>query len=379
MILTIILLCLMPQIGLTYSSGVIEESFVMSAEVTFLPPGSGNLVHEPIDIINIVNDQIVIEASIDGYSGYTNLILWYRISGQSSYIQIPFNPVPQQGVMDYSGEAIIPTEDVTTAGVEYFITAAGPTVTAYTEFSINNPHQIKYVEEETLVYGPGNKTITLQDGNIYDGESEVTIHGYTVGGSVSFKQLLNLNDLPKNNNYYVLYNTAVAAYQLEPSTASIKDNTKLTLLYMDINRDGSEDLSSHDEKKLRLFWFDGFDWRYMGGKVNPSKNVVSSSIFTFGVFGLFPISALPPKAHKPLEKFVTPNGDGINDYLIFNGLSGDFSIKIVDIKGNLIRQIDDKPYWDGKDKKGKDVSGGVYFYQLKLDKEIIKGTIIIAR
>ena len=87
---------------------------------------------------------------------------------------------------------------------------------------------------------------------------------------------------------------------------------------------------------------------------------------------------------KPEEKIFTPNGDGINDLLIFHGLSGKlqqggFEIKIIDVRGRLIRLITDVEYWDGKDEEGKYVKTGAYLYQYKYDNNFITGIAIIAR
>lgn len=87
---------------------------------------------------------------------------------------------------------------------------------------------------------------------------------------------------------------------------------------------------------------------------------------------------------KPDEKIFTPNNDGINDKVVFHGLSrkllaGDFAINIFDVRGRLIRSIKDVEYWDGKDSQGKIVRTGVYLYQYPYDNKVITGIIIVAR
>lgn len=87
---------------------------------------------------------------------------------------------------------------------------------------------------------------------------------------------------------------------------------------------------------------------------------------------------------KPEEKIFTPNGDGINDLLVFHGLSeklssSAFQIKIFDVRGRLIRAIDDVEYWDGKDSEGEYVRTGVYLYQYIYENKYITGVAVIAR
>jgi len=359
----------------------VYTNVIFTAEVTVQTsqPFSADFVHEPLTMINIVQDQIVISANLPGESFFTNFSLYYRQSGSVTYTRVDFSPLITAGIFNYSGRAIIPANEVTSAGIEYYLSAHGPAITPYSFRNSGSPQVISYINKATLIYSKDNNVITLKDGNIYDGEAKLTVNGYTESGEISFQQVINVNDLPGNFNPNVLSSTPVAAYQVEPLSSYLKDPSELTLLYIDINQDGKDDGTGDDEELLKLFWFDGFDWRYMGGTVDSAGNIVTSSIFTFGIFALFPASGIQETAYKPLEKIITPNSDGINDYLIFSGLSGEFEIKIVDIRGGLVRIIKDRPYWDGKDSNGNDVPGGVYFYQLKVNGKVIKGVFVNAR
>lgn len=72
----------------------------------------------------------------------------------------------------------------------------------------------------------------------------------------------------------------------------------------------------------------------------------------------------------------TPNGDGINDELIFPQLTNEFvhqwpnnELIVFNRWGSIVYQA--KPYlndWDGRNyKNGKALPGGTYFYLLRLD------------
>jgi len=82
---------------------------------------------------------------------------------------------------------------------------------------------------------------------------------------------------------------------------------------------------------------------------------------------------------KPDQKIVTPNGDGVNDKLLFLGLKENFEISIYSLKGVLIKKITDENYWDGKDKDGDAVESGPYIYQAKYGGDMISGTVLIVK
>lgn len=88
---------------------------------------------------------------------------------------------------------------------------------------------------------------------------------------------------------------------------------------------------------------------------------------------------------KPKEKIFTPNGDGINDFLVFHGLSDllnnkdEFYIKIMDTRGRIVKTLREYEYWDGKDGDGHYVESGAYIYQYKYGDEYVTGVVIIAK
>ncbi|OGS18070.1 MAG: hypothetical protein A3J83_06440 [Elusimicrobia bacterium RIFOXYA2_FULL_40_6] len=82
----------------------------------------------------------------------------------------------------------------------------------------------------------------------------------------------------------------------------------------------------------------------------------------------------------------TPNGDGINDKINFyfiNPKNEEIQIRILNLKGMLIRNItvnlNEMPYWDGKDNDGQLSEGGIYIFQLKSGSKTLKGSIVLAK
>jgi gliding motility-associated-like protein len=90
-------------------------------------------------------------------------------------------------------------------------------------------------------------------------------------------------------------------------------------------------------------------------------------------------------------KVITPNNDGVNDFIclkIPNPYFADIEGKIFDFWGGLIRELTpdenkESFRWEGKDSGGNLVLSGIYFYQIICyepgGKKIYSGTIIVAR
>lgn len=74
----------------------------------------------------------------------------------------------------------------------------------------------------------------------------------------------------------------------------------------------------------------------------------------------------------------SPNGDGINDNVVFQTTGK--AVSIYNKHGNLVRKIEgDLLIWDGKDGKGNQLASGVYLFQITEDNKVNTGTIIIVR
>ena len=97
-----------------------------------------------------------------------------------------------------------------------------------------------------------------------------------------------------------------------------------------------------------------------------------------------PVTEDPDK----LQNAITPNGDGMNETLIFDVLQDgkDFpnnEIIIFNRWGDIVYQA--SPYvnnWDGKNQSGQDLPDGTYYYILRLDigeGEILKGDVTILK
>ncbi len=347
----------------------------------FVRTKAGGFQHSPISKINILHDQIVLKINLTGTSKYTNVVLYYRKTGKADFLRISFMPKIKTNINSYEGIAIIPADEVTSEGIEYYIESesASSAVEKWSFKTSSAPQKIVYNEKERLVYNKNNNSIVLSDGNIYDGECKLKINNYEKDGNITFYQLNDVEKLPDNNSKNVISKKPVIAYKIEPAYKVLSQASKLTLLYFDINQDGREDISAKSEALLKIYWYDGFDWRFLGGDVDSVNNIISLNLYNFGILGVFPVYSTDIEDFRPKEHILTLDNNGQNDFLIFSGLSGEYEIKIIDISGRLIKLITDRPYWDGKDMNSNYVASGVYMYQLKVKDKIIKGIFVIAK
>ena len=168
-------------------------------------------------------------------------------------------------------------------------------------------------------------------------------------------------------------------FQLGPNDLSFIRPVSLLIPYRDDTDDGKEDGTNATETDLRLFWFDGFDWRYVGGTVAPATNQVRASVTRLGQFALFPSG--PPTADdvRPKERILTSTPG--HDVLLFsaNVADGPFDIEIFDVRGASIRKIHNSNEWDGRDESGNRVESGTYVYRFEGQGLTLSGMIAVAR
>lgn len=325
------------------------------------------ITHTPLSEINILGDKLFIRAGVDDYDAITNMILYYHKPGDTNYQPVDFN------LSKSIPEAEIPPHYVTLNGIEYYIKVETTKGTDVYFKSASNPVKLKVSQTKTTTIGAAGGTIKLIDGNHYDGAVELNVPEGALGGNVEIKAI-QIYPLVQQE-----HKDCTAVYDIHPHNLTFLKYCDLTLLYFDLNNDGKVDGTDTDEKKLKICWWDGFDWRYLGGKVDPEKNTVTVKVYNLNTFGIISSDKIKFD-YRPKEKIITPNGDLINDNLFFEGLSDkNFEIKIFNSKGSLKRTITDIPYWDGKDNHGRYLPIGLYFYQIKVDNKVISGVFAIAR
>lgn len=143
-------------------------------------------------------------------------------------------------------------------------------------------------------------------------------------------------------------------------------------------------------KDMGMYWFNGGEFKKMYGKVDSAARTVTVDSPNLGVYQ---IRALLRAAGAVFDlsnvsnRAITPNGDGLNDRVIFTYDPGPNNAavtgRIYDLMGGLIADmsaglVPNTLVWDGRS-NGRAVSGGVYIYKIAGDGKIYTGTVVIAR
>jgi len=220
------------------------------------------------------------------------------------------------------------------------------------------------------IIGPGGGTIAIGPGAILD---------IPAGALGTTLRIYHYNQNPEELQYRfggLNGMNILLAFHLYPENLEFKKPATLTLSYQWIASMGSK-----NENNLKIAWHDRYEWRIVGGEVDKDDKTISTKITHLGYYGLFSVRPTA-SLYRSKERILTPAWkDGKNDKAIFDGLNDiSTTIKIYDVTGKRVREIEDLPYeWDGKDDDGDIVESGVYIYQFKVNGEIISGTIAIAK
>jgi hypothetical protein len=367
------------------------SKFVVSASVTpLLPqkpaailyygvPGSLNFASIPVQLNDMAFNTLM------WTSAFGQQLIQPNLAANSANGYFPNDIVLTVAMFGYNtqknsdisinGQVVIPRKNVDIPGVTYYIDgfdSAG-------QQRRSGPYFIPITLSITQKVTPVGGNIVFPDANPNDGEIGMLFE------SGSFDRDTDITVNMETNIFGIQENAALPAfvYNLEPKGLILSKPFQLSLLYPDNDSNpGIVDGTDIAEQHLKIFWFDGYEWRPVGGIVDPSKNLVTVSAGHFGKFAIMPAAALGKNAYRPKERIITPAlQDGFNDFAQFDNLGGyNVAIHIFDITGHNIRTINGAPHiWDGRDDDGDIVESGVYVYQFKVDGTLISGTIAVAK
>lgn len=180
----------------------------------------------------------------------------------------------------------------------------------------------------------------------------------------------------------------ISAYRFSPPGIALKKPVSISLPYFDEDEDGIVDEMNCKVENLKIYNWDGFEWRLLNCSINKEAKSVSAAVSHFSIYALFSSTTVFTTAMlKPYQKIITPASiDGKNDYLVFPGLQGlqrDFNIQIFDVTGIKVRTLVNIDIWDGKDEAGNIAESGTYIYHYKVpingEDKLITGVVIIAK
>ena len=338
--------------------------------------------HTPIKKIGIIGNKIVFNAII---SNATNSTLDYSIEGSTGSVEGV--PVGNTDTYTYT----LSGQKVTKPGKIYYrIEAKNPEKTVW--WPGESEWQTIDVNQTTIAtVGPKGGKVILPDENPDDGEVMVDISegALSKNTKITIEQITDLSRIPgysEGGDW-----KPVAVYNFIQEGTRFKKLVTMNLLYFDLDSNGKpEDWKGEEkdfeENQVACYWWDGFNWRPAGGKIDRERNVATLNVSHFSYYGLFKVRPMGFSEYRPKERIITPAcADGKNDVAYFSGLTGQVAtVRIYDITGKKIRTIDEEPYeWDGTDDDGNIVESGVYIYQFKADvegkKRMVSGTIAVAK
>ncbi|MFA5858228.1 MAG: amidase domain-containing protein [Elusimicrobiota bacterium] len=289
-------------------------------------------------------------------------------------------------------EAIIKGVDITpgTQSIDYRV-RLGNTSGQQLLLSTSSIAVVSVLEKTVPVSGG---IVCVSDGDDKDGNTKVIVPANVlkipVTISVAAKNVANTRDVPKAVGFPYLSSGQISpyvAYDLGPDGQLFDSPVELTFIYHSIP-------SGVNEDTLRVFWYDGFEWRYIGGMVNKEDKTVSVKVNHFSLFGIFSVNDTgavnTAETFRPKERIITPDNDGKNDRAYFSGLSQavksaqgavstDEIVVIYNIKGQKVRNMVSTEVWDGTDDEGSPVENGVYVYRYLYNEKIVTGTIVVAK
>lgn len=234
-------------------------------------------------------------------------------------------------------------------------------------------------------FGTQGGRFLLRDGNPADGETSLEIPR----GLLNQVTAITLDELSLDNPIIPQgLNQVFRVYRVDADHRIENGSMILSLLYPDFEyprgQDGLVDGAGLSENQLGIAWWDGFVWRPLGGQVNAQSNLVSAKIGSVGFYAVGPFAAPSAEDRRPMQKIITPNGDGKNDYaeFMFAGVADNIKIEIFDMTGHRIRTLYSGVHtqgWDGRDESGDRVESGVYIYQYKFDGQLVSGLVAVAK
>ncbi len=355
--------------------------------IKYMVYGLPEIVLGSYDKIGYLGKDVLLTININGDAEITDTKLEYCINDDWANLK----------------ESELTAQDISYNGIEYISIINGIDVTTNTisityRVKINNniilaTATINVQPNLEKVIGPVGGTVELTDGDSRDGTTKVVVPSGIIDNyvkiGITLKDVNNVSAVPAATGNVMLTKTQtspIVAYEIEPSGQMFNDAVELTFLYYNTS-------SVLNENNLRVFWYDGSGWRYIGGGVDKVKKTVSVKVNHFSLYGVFEIndeSSNNVENYRPREKIITPDKDGKNDYAYFSGImnyaaalnSNDSTvveINIYNLKNQKIRVLSSTEIWDGLDDNGEQVENGVYIYQYKLDGKTVTGTIVVAK
>ncbi|MBL0348927.1 MAG: gliding motility-associated C-terminal domain-containing protein [Elusimicrobia bacterium] len=354
----------------TYVSRLVLEEISDVADI------NGPVVdHTPFNDVILVNIPIGVQTTAEDDGSVVSSTFYFRLDGTGLFqprttilTPDPVNP------FKWMVQATLDPGDVHPGTMDYYFAARDN----FENETVTPIYRANLVPEDGAV----TRTMSVEGGLTTVPVGDPLLPGLTLDfppHSLNGDQTLQVTLKPSSNYPSVEGRTPLRVFDLSPDGLRFSRPVTLSIPYPDQDQDGRVDGTGVDETLLRVFWFDGHLWRFVGGQVDPVANRVSVAISHFSVYSLAPLATtLTPDMVRPAEKIITPNGDGQNDYAQFN-ISGEFTVEFFDLRGERVRRLSGINIWDGRDDDGKLAETGTYIYRLTGQGLTVTGALAVAR
>ncbi|MBK8651385.1 MAG: gliding motility-associated C-terminal domain-containing protein [Elusimicrobia bacterium] len=340
------------------------------------------LAHTPFQDVILIDIPMGVGGTVVEESAGTLATFFYRMEGAPVFQNVPvvLRPVPGDP-FHYTMDAALPAGLPAPGVLEYYFVA----VDQY-ENDTRLPADHREYFRANLV--PQNQTvvrpITNAGGRVELAVGDPRLPGVTLDlpGGIGVRSV-TVSLEPTATQPTLRGISPVRAFELGPDNINFNRPGSISLPYPDADQDGVVDGTTVNENDLRIFWHDGVDWRSVGGRVDTAANRVTARISHFSLYALFPFNlGVTAESVRPKERILTPNGDGVWDDAVFDGISdadGDYTIEIFNVRGERVRRIVNMNKWNGRDDDGQIVENGTYVYRLTGQGMTVTGMIAVAR
>ena len=340
-----------------------------------------------IENAGILGSPIVFLSTATDTSGINYIKLWYKLF-DAAWASVNMTLTDVTG--GKAGEYTLAGSNVNKEGtISYYLEAADSQGNLGYWNSQSAPQEITV--SRTTVFTPiQTGTVALPNNDAKHGQVALDIPAGALPGAVAITIRQDnplLEPAAKDDTVDRAKNGGkpVASYTFEPSGTKFAKPITLTLLYFDPNDTGAiqlEDGTSagidENTSVMQIFYWDGVNWRLLGGTIDKAKNTVSIKINHFSKYAIFPLGSALLKA-APDEKFITPNMPASFGYKADE-------VVIMDIAGNKVKEMTKTDFgggsiqWNGYDDNGKFVESGVYLFKIKTDEnKTTYGMIVVAK
>lgn len=143
-------------------------------------------------------------------------------------------------------------------------------------------------------------------------------------------------------------------------------------------------------RNIGMYWFNGAEYKKMYGTVDAAAQTVSVETPNLGLYqvrALFRANGAVFDLSNVSGRVITPNGDGLNDSVIFTFDPGPNNApvtgRVYDVTGGFVADmqaglVPNTLVWNGK-MNGRAAASGVYVYKIEGDGKTYTGTVVVAR